>query len=185
MTTGLIGTLGARIGSREIPLERTTPESSDIQRLLARMVETEVDLVAMEVSSHALALHRCDAIRFRVAAFTNLSRDHLDFHGDMESYFAEKARLFDVDTTAVAVVWVDDPWGARLAATTPVPVVRVGFEAGADVSASRLDVDARGAASFFARVIGRRWCGFPVAARFNVSQRSGGVCGVSRLGNPV
>ncbi len=169
MTTGLIGTLGARIGSREIPLERTTPESSDIQRLLARMVETEVDLVAMEVSSHALALHRCDAIRFRVAAFTNLSRDHLDFHGDMESYFAEKARLFDVDTTAVAVVWVDDPWGARLAATTPVPVVRVGFEAGADVSASRLDVDARGSSFVLRQGDREAMVRIPVAARFNVA----------------
>lgn len=169
MTTGLIGTLGARIGIRELPLARTTPESSDIQRLFAEMVDARVDLVAMEVSSHALALHRCDAIHFRVAAFTNLSRDHLDFHGDMESYFAEKARLFSGDRSAAAVIWVDDPWGARLAATTPIPMVRVGFEAAADVSGSRLDVDARG--STFTLRAGDREARvrIPVAARFNVA----------------
>ena len=169
LTTGLIGTLGARIESREIPLERTTPESSDTQRLLRRMVDAGVGLVAMEVSSHALALHRSDSIYFRVAAFTNLSRDHLDFHGDMESYYAAKARLFTAEKAAVGVIWVDDAWGDRLAAATQVPVVRVGLTEGADVSASRLEVGAQG--SSFAFRVGDQEVRvrIPVPARFNVS----------------
>ena len=111
---GVIGTLGARLDGRPVPLARTTPEASDLQRMLARMADEGVALVAMEVSSHALALRRVDATRFRVAAFTNLTQDHLDFHGDMDAYFAAKAGLFDPGRAADAVVWVDDPWGRRL-----------------------------------------------------------------------
>lgn len=114
-TTGLLGTVGNRIGARELPSAHTTPEATDLQALLAVMVEQGVTAVAMEVSSHALALHRVDGTRFRAAAFTNLSQDHLDFHASMEEYFQAKAALFTPEFTDRAVIDVDDPAGARLA----------------------------------------------------------------------
>jgi len=103
--TGVIGTLSGA---------RTTPESPDLQRELAALVASGRTAVAMEVSSHALTQQRVDAIVFDVAAFTNLSRDHLDHHGTMESYFDAKASLFTDDRCRRAVVFADDPYGARL-----------------------------------------------------------------------
>lgn len=131
-SVGVVGTLGVRIKGVPEPLERTTPESSDLFRLLASMRDEGVDTVAMEVSSHALALHRADAIRFDVVAFTNLSQDHLDFHGDMDSYFLEKRKLFDIDRADVAVVNVSDSWGRRLRSESDVRIVTVGLDTEAD-----------------------------------------------------
>jgi UDP-N-acetylmuramoyl-L-alanyl-D-glutamate--2,6-diaminopimelate ligase len=120
LDTGVIGTVGVRVGDVTIPSERTTPEASDFQRLLARMLDRGADLVAAEVSSHALALGRVDGTRFAVGAFTNLSQDHLDFHRDMEDYFSQKAKLFD--RCDRAVVCVDDEWGRRLARMLDDPI---------------------------------------------------------------
>jgi UDP-N-acetylmuramoyl-L-alanyl-D-glutamate--2,6-diaminopimelate ligase len=131
--SGLIGTLGARIDGDPAPLERTTPEATDLQELLGSMRDAGVDAVAMEVSSHALELHRADAIAFSIAAFTNLSQDHLDFHGDMESYFAAKASLFESGRVRRCVINIDDPAGARLASTVTIPVLSVGTVQNADV----------------------------------------------------
>lgn len=100
---------------------RTTPEAPDLQRLLAGWREEGVRAVAMEVSSHALELHRVDGTRFRVAVFTNLSRDHLDFHGSMEAYFQAKARLFTPELADRAVVNLDSPYGRLLADAALVP----------------------------------------------------------------
>ncbi len=127
LTTGLIGTVGARIADDALPVVRTTPESSDLQRLLARMRDEAVDMVAMEVSSHALDLGRVDSVWFTVAAFTNLSQDHLDHHGDMDAYFAAKASLFDPTRTGHAVIWIDDPAGRTIASSTEVTSTTVGF----------------------------------------------------------
>jgi UDP-N-acetylmuramoyl-L-alanyl-D-glutamate--2,6-diaminopimelate ligase len=102
---GLIGTLSGA---------RTTPDSTELQALLAEEVDRGRRAVAMEVSSHGLDLHRVDGTRFAVAIFTNLSRDHLDFHHTMDAYFAAKARLFTPELTGRAVVCADDPWGRRL-----------------------------------------------------------------------
>ena len=90
-TTGLIGTVETRLGDERVKSVRTTPESSDLHALLAVMVERGVDTCTMEVSSHALTLHRVDGVVYDVAAFTNLSQDHLDFHGTMEEYFGSTA----------------------------------------------------------------------------------------------
>jgi len=117
-TTGLVGTVGTRIDGRRLPTALTTPEAPDLQALFAVMAEDGVTDVAMEVSSHALAMARVAGTRFAVAAFTNLSQDHLDFHRDMEDYFQTKAALFD-GRAERAVVCVDDEWGQRLAARTP------------------------------------------------------------------
>jgi UDP-N-acetylmuramoyl-L-alanyl-D-glutamate--2,6-diaminopimelate ligase len=126
--TGLIGTIETRIGDVTVPSVRTTPESTDLQALFAVMRERGVEAVAMEVSSHALALGRVDGTTFDVAVFTNLSQDHLDFHPDLEAYFGAKATLFTPERARIAVVNVDDAYGARLArlaADGGVPVVTV------------------------------------------------------------
>lgn len=128
--TGLLGTIETRVLGEAVPSARTTPEATDLQALFALMKERGVDTVSMEVSSHALALGRVDAVTFDVAGFTNLSQDHLDFHHDMASYFAAKAALFTPAHSKQGVVTVDDEWGLRLAATAGVPVTTLGAEAG-------------------------------------------------------
>jgi UDP-N-acetylmuramoyl-L-alanyl-D-glutamate--2,6-diaminopimelate ligase len=114
-TTGLIGTVETRVAGQAVPSTRTTPEAPDLQALFAAMVEQGVQSAAMEVSSHALALHRVDGCHFAGAAFTNLSQDHLDFHADMEDYFEAKALLFDERRSRRAVIDIDDEAGRRLA----------------------------------------------------------------------
>ncbi|MBP6996467.1 MAG: UDP-N-acetylmuramoyl-L-alanyl-D-glutamate--2,6-diaminopimelate ligase [Phycicoccus sp.] len=114
-TTGLIGTVETRIGSERLSSARTTPEMTELHALLAVMAQQGVDTCVMEVSSHALAQHRVDEVIFDLALFTNLSQDHLDFHGDMESYFRTKATLFTAARARRGLVCVDDTWGRRLA----------------------------------------------------------------------
>jgi len=114
---GTIGTIGFLLDGQPLAASRTTittPESPELQALLAHLLEAGADSVAMEVSSHALVLGRADAITFDVAAFTNLGRDHLDFHGDEESYFAAKASLFTPERTRQVVLSIDDAGGRRL-----------------------------------------------------------------------
>jgi len=113
---GMLGTIVYRVGGEERSATRTTPESVDVQHLLREMVARGCGACAMEVSSHALSQRRVDGTRFAVGVFTNLTRDHLDFHGDMESYFAAKRRLFEMlGPDGTAVVNLDDPRGASLA----------------------------------------------------------------------
>jgi UDP-N-acetylmuramoyl-L-alanyl-D-glutamate--2,6-diaminopimelate ligase len=123
--TGLIGTVETRVGDTAMDSVRTTPEAPDLQALLAVMHERGADAVSMEVSSHALALHRVDGTRMAAAVFTNLSQDHLDFHADIEDYFAAKQRLFTSEFTRRAVIDIDDSYGARLASSVRIPVTRV------------------------------------------------------------
>jgi UDP-N-acetylmuramoyl-L-alanyl-D-glutamate--2,6-diaminopimelate ligase len=113
MSTAVIGTLGGA---------RTTPEAPELQALLDDHARAGRAAVAMEVSSHALSQHRVDGTWFEVAAFTNLSQDHLDYHGDMGAYFEAKASLFSPTRTAQGVVNADDPWGRRLLEASPVPM---------------------------------------------------------------
>jgi UDP-N-acetylmuramoyl-L-alanyl-D-glutamate--2,6-diaminopimelate ligase len=117
-TAGMIGTVGVRIAGSDVPSALTTPEAPAVQALLAVMAERGVDTAVMEVSSHALELGRVDGIRFAVGGFTNLSRDHLDFHPSMEAYFDAKAKLFDPASPLHAhraVVCVDDESGRAMA----------------------------------------------------------------------
>ena len=123
--TGLIGTVETRIGQDRIKSVRTTPESVDLHALFAVMLERGVDTCTMEVSSHALSLHRVDGVRYDVVAFTNLTQDHLDFHGTMEDYYLAKASLFTPERAVRAVVCVDDEWGQRLARESGVPAVTI------------------------------------------------------------
>ena len=167
-TPGVVGTIGARIGRSEASVARTTPEASDLQRLLAEMIDAGVDVAAIEVSSHALSLHRVDAIRFRVAAFTNLMHDHLDFHGGMEDYFATKASLFTTDRTDHAVIGIDDEAGLRIAAAGKVPMTTVAIDRDADVTASSIAESFDGS-SFSIHTDGESFSAhLPMPGRFNI-----------------
>jgi len=141
---GVVGTTGARIDGVVVPLVHTTPEAPELQALLAQMRDADVAVVAMEVSSHALAQHRVDGTRFRAVCFTNLSHDHLDFHGDVASYFAAKARLFSPVFADTAVVNLDDEHGRVLAVRArPSGLGGVTYgidDAGADVRATEIEV---------------------------------------------
>jgi len=128
LTTGLIGTIHTRIGDEVVRSTHTTPEASDFQRLLAHMRDSGAEFVAVEVSSHALELGRVAATTFAVAAFTNFSQDHLDFHGDMDSYRAAKLRLFDEYEVGTAVVNIDDEVGEEIAGAFHGSLLRVGAD---------------------------------------------------------
>ena len=169
-SAGFMGTVGYSTGRRESAALRTTPEAPVIQELLAEMVSDRVRAAAMEVSSHALTLDRVVGCRFDVTVFTNLTHDHLDFHGGMEEYFQAKRMLFAMRKPgAPGVVNADDPYGARLAREIEPPVVSFSpLDRDADVRAQaiRCDLaetsfDVRHAAGAF-RVVS------PLAGRFNV-----------------
>jgi UDP-N-acetylmuramoyl-L-alanyl-D-glutamate--2,6-diaminopimelate ligase len=117
--TGVIGTVETRIRDERLCSARTTPESADLQELFARMVSEGVDAVSMEVSSHAIDLHRVDSVRFAVAAFTNLTQDHLDYHHTLEEYWSVKRRLFTDLDVGERVIDVDGPYGEQLARSLP------------------------------------------------------------------
>ena len=120
---GLLGTVAYSIGDRERPALRTTPEAPDVQRMFQQMVESGCRACVMEVSSHALALRRVDDTTFAAGVFTNLTRDHLDFHGDMESYFSAKRRLFEMlPGGAPGVINLDDPRGESLRKLVSTPI---------------------------------------------------------------
>jgi UDP-N-acetylmuramoyl-L-alanyl-D-glutamate--2,6-diaminopimelate ligase len=127
---GMIGTVEVRIGDRVVPATHTTPDALALSALLAEMVEAGCGACAMEVSSHALAQARVRGQRFAVAAFTNLTHDHLDYHGSTEEYAAAKALLFTgLDAAATAVLNRDDPAWSLMGKGTPARVVTYGREA--------------------------------------------------------
>lgn len=137
---GVIGTVGTYIDGKHIPGARTTPESTDLYSILAQMVQAGVTHVFMEVSSHALELHRVSGLEFAKVIFTNLSQDHLDFHGTMENYFAAKAKLFTKEFATSGVICVEDSWGQKLADQVLIPVTTVGKNADWQVENLRLSV---------------------------------------------
>lgn len=120
--TGIIGTVGVRIGDVEWPSSRTTPESVHLHGLLARMRDAGVSDVSVEVSSHAICEGRVDGITFDIAGFTQLTQDHLDYHGTMEAYFEAKAQLFTPAHASRGIVGIDDAWGRRLAQGASIPI---------------------------------------------------------------
>ena len=163
--TGLIGGVEMRIGTERITSSLTTPEAPDLQALFAVMAERGVSAAAMEVSSHSLSLGRVAGTAFDVAVFTNLSQDHLDFHGDLEEYFRAKASLFAPSErgglggssaragTMIGVVNIDDKYGRRLASFAPVPVTTFSAAGRADADWQATDVRSGADGSTF-RVIG-------------------------------
>ncbi|WP_022930675.1 UDP-N-acetylmuramoyl-L-alanyl-D-glutamate--2,6-diaminopimelate ligase [Patulibacter americanus] len=177
-STGILGTVTQVAGGVERPAGRTTPEAIDLQPLFAEMVEAGDQACVMEVSSHALALGRADAIHWAAAIFTNLTQDHLDFHADMEEYFLAKARLFDAAGDAPKVVDVDDPYGRRLAGMHP-GAITVGLESeDARVRATDVRTGLRG--STF--VVDGRELSTPLTGRFNVMNALQAYVTVTALG---
>lgn len=142
---GIIGTMGVVIDGEVLPTERTTPEAPDLQRALRAMVTRGHQYAAMEVASHALALERVVGCRFEAGVFTNLTRDHLDFHRSMEAYRAAKARLFAmVRPSGWVVLNADDPAAGVMRAVAPAPVMTYGLARSADVRAHDLVLHLRG-----------------------------------------
>ena len=142
---GLIGTIEYLIGSERLPATHTTPESLELNGLLARMVDRGCSAAVMEVSSHSLAMHRVYGLEFRGGVFTNLTQDHLDFHGTMERYFAAKKILFDsLPAGSHAVVNSDDDAGMRMVAGTRADIVTYGVRKPAMVTASVTGMDVHG-----------------------------------------
>ena len=135
---GLVGTIRNEIGQAVLPAERTTPESYELQRLLRQMADVGCTHVVMEVSSHALALERVRGLRFAVALFTNLTQDHLDFHGTMENYCASKGKLFS--QCDLAVYNQDDPWAQRLLKDSTCRRISYGVREAADLQATEVSL---------------------------------------------
>jgi UDP-N-acetylmuramoyl-L-alanyl-D-glutamate--2,6-diaminopimelate ligase len=135
---GLLGTIEARVAGERRPVVRTTPEAIDLQRVFREMLDAGDRSCAMEASSHASALHRLDRVRFAALVFTNLTPDHLDFHGTMERYYEAKRRLFVGDDAPPAAINLDDPWGRKLAAERP-DALTFGFADEAQIRPDVLD----------------------------------------------
>src|SRR5215217_4187273 len=181
---GLLGGVTSVVGGEERPAVRTTPEAIDLQATLRAMLDAGDRACAMEVSSHALELRRVDGVRFAVAAFTNLSQDHLDFHPDMDAYFAAKERLFREFDVGVPVVVVDDDWGRRLAAALP-GAVTVSIETRADWSASRLSAGLDGTSFSVRSPAGEAEVALPLRGRFNAANALLAMACCAQLGLPL
>jgi UDP-N-acetylmuramoyl-L-alanyl-D-glutamate--2,6-diaminopimelate ligase len=175
--TGMLGTVTSIVGGEEHEVARTTPEAIDLQATFAAMRDAGDTHCVMEVSSHALALGRADAIHWAAAIFTNLTQDHLDFHPTMEDYFAAKRLLFAADPE-VSVVNLDDPYGARLAAELPAATTIAIDAPGADLRATAIRSTMSGS-TFRAGALDLR---SPLPGRFNVLNVLGAVAAVRALG---
>ena len=187
-STGLIGTVETRIGSQSLASAHTTPEATDLQALFALMRERGVDSVAMEVSSHGLALGRVDGTSYAVAVFTNLSQDHLDFHADMEDYFSAKAKLFEANRSRLAVINVADPAGERLLHLTGVRATTTSADdrVAADWRAADIVHEPTGSAF---RLLGPAGEDLPVRLQltgsYNVANALGALAAVAAIGVDV
>jgi UDP-N-acetylmuramyl-tripeptide synthetase len=150
----MLTTVEYRIGKKSEPAVRTTPEASDTQRFLRRAIEEGCGAAVMEASSQAIDLHRCDSLNFRSAVFTNLTRDHLDYHHTMENYFEAKKKLFDGglgSAPATSVINIDDEWGVKLARALRINgqhVVTFSQVGGADLVAENVEVSLMNGTTF-------------------------------------
>lgn len=185
---GLLGTVAYEIGDRTIPAARTTPEAPDLHALFRRMLDAGCDSAVMEVSSHAIALQRVHGIDYDVCVFTNLSRDHLDYHGDMESYYHVKSRLFracKAGKQPLGVINVDDPWGRRLVAESDggADLLTYGFSEAAAVRAADVEINVEQTRFTAMTPWGVERVSLRLLGRFNVSNALAalsvaGLCGV-------
>ncbi|HYM55816.1 MAG TPA: UDP-N-acetylmuramoyl-L-alanyl-D-glutamate--2,6-diaminopimelate ligase, partial [Solirubrobacteraceae bacterium] len=185
---GLLGTVTSVIGGHERPVQRTTPEAIDLQADLRAMLDGGDRACAIEVSSHALDLGRVEAIPFAAAVFTNLSRDHLDFHPTMEDYFQAKRRLFipgaDAEPPGVSVVNVGDPYGRRLEAEIE-GALTFAVDGPADYGASEVRCGFDGCRFTLHTPAGDREVALPMPGRFNVANALGALAVAHALGGPL
>lgn len=190
--TGLVGTIQYMVGDEVLPSKNTTPESLDLQRMFRAMVDRGVTHVAMEVSSHAIAMGRIVGSRFSAGIFTNLTQDHLDFHGTLENYAATKARFFaslagpgDDGGPAVAVVNADDPYHRTMIADTRARVVKFGVDRDADYLARDIKVGGKGTSFVLMTPSGEVPVRLGLAGRFNVYNSLGAIACAVSLGIPL
>ncbi len=187
-TPGLMGTVRYEMGGRVIPAVRTTPEAPDVQFMLDQMVRSGCRSAVMEVSSHALDQKRVYGTDYDVGVFTNLTRDHLDYHHDMGSYFAAKMHLFQglgqVRKSATAVVNLDDPWGQQLANTRGLKarLLTYGQHEAADVRAEDIELDAHGTRFMAHTPWGATEAHLRLLGRFNVSNALAAIATAGSLG---
>ncbi|WP_344981536.1 UDP-N-acetylmuramoyl-L-alanyl-D-glutamate--2,6-diaminopimelate ligase [Streptosporangium fragile] len=185
---GLIGGVEIRVGELRFAPRLTTPEASDLQGLFALMREQGVTAAAMEVSSHALALGRVDSVFYDVALFTNLSQDHLDFHKDLDDYFATKARLFTPEMSRAGVVNIDDPHGRELLGTVKIPMTTFSAEGAAEADWRAADVRLGAEGSTF-RVVGpggvEEAATVALPGPFNVANALGAIVALVEAGVPL
>jgi UDP-N-acetylmuramoyl-L-alanyl-D-glutamate--2,6-diaminopimelate ligase len=171
--TGLLGTIQYEIGERVIPAQRTTPESLEVQQMMAQMVRAGCQACVMEVSSHALVQKRVLGVEFDVALFTNLTQDHLDYHGTMEAYFEAKTQLFTSFKSAckkgAAVINIDDPYGCRLRERNSLEVVLTyGLDRSAPLRAVDVQLGREGTRLVLETPAGAWPCRLPLLGRHNV-----------------
>ncbi len=183
---GLIGTINHIVGKEEITSVNTTPESPDIHRFLSRMTGENQNACIMEVSSHALALSRVYGIQFRAAAFTNISRDHLDFHGDFKTYLETKGRLFsDLSGDSTAVVNLDDPNAEYIIGVSRGGnILTYGFKEGYDIHPVSFELKTRGTEVIVSTPSGKLEFALPIPGKFNISNAMAAIgiglaCGCS------
>ena len=182
---GLLGTVTYSIGERVLPALRTTPEAPDVQRMFRQMVDIGCEACVMEVSSHALALRRVDDTLFAAGVFTNLTRDHLDYHGDMESYFSAKKRLFDMlPANAPSILNVDDPRGETLRKVAAAPVTYA-INKAADVTPGPLSLSFEGLEFDVRTPAARVHVKSPLVGRPNVANILAAVATAIALGVPA
>jgi UDP-N-acetylmuramoyl-L-alanyl-D-glutamate--2,6-diaminopimelate ligase len=182
--TGLLGTVTSVIGGVEHPVQRTTPEAIDLQQTFKAMLDAGDVACAMEVSSHALELHRTDAVHFAVAVFTNLTQDHLDFHETMEDYYTAKRRLFTEARPRAAVINVDDGYGARLAAELEDPIT-FAVDSAASYRATNVETGLAGSRFEVETPDGRIELSSPLRGRFNVYNVLGALAAARSLNVPT
>lgn len=178
--SGLMGTVKQLVGGEEEPVERTTPEALDLQATFRRMADAGDEACVIEVSSHAMIMHRADSIDFDVAVFTNLTQDHLDFHEDMEDYFSAKRLLFAAGPE-VSVVNIDDAYGRRLAAEFETITYSADGSA-ADYTASEVEFDASGARFLVESEHGDLIVSTGLPGRFNVANALAALAAAISLG---
>ncbi|GAA4806000.1 UDP-N-acetylmuramoyl-L-alanyl-D-glutamate--2,6-diaminopimelate ligase [Nocardioides caeni] len=183
--SAVVGTVGTRIVGAEVKTALTTPEAPDLHGLFARMRELDVTACAMEVSSHALVMGRVDGVRFDVAVFTNLGRDHLDFHADVEDYYAAKASLFTPERARLGLVCVDDDHGRRLVREATIPVRSYAVDGPADWTVTDIEETADGSRFVVHGPTGQRVpAASPIPGRFNIANTLAAVAAAAEAGFP-
>ncbi len=178
---GLVGTVATMVGGQQLGAVRTTPEAIELQALLSQMVAAGDRSAAIEVSSHALELGRVDGVRFAAAVFTNLTQDHLDFHGDLDSYWKSKRRLFTEHDPRFSILNVDDPKGRELAAQIEGSV-SFGLDPAADWSASSVQTRIDGSSFQLSHPGGTATVETRLPGQFNVCNVLGALAAVCSLG---
>jgi UDP-N-acetylmuramoyl-L-alanyl-D-glutamate--2,6-diaminopimelate ligase len=184
-TSAIFGTISHRVGNQSAVASNTTPESPDIQRMLAGAVAAGCRSAVMEVSSHAIELHRADALKFAVAVFTNLTRDHLDFHGTMENYFDAKKKLFTGalgSQPGASVINVDDEYGRRLFGSAKGDRISYGFGNRTDVGTNDFKLSAQGLTFTASTPGGEIEIASPLVGRFHVYNILGAIATGLALG---